>query len=100
MSVINSGSFAKALWPGVNAWYGKEYNDYKVEYLDLFEKHSSGKAFEEDVGVSSFGLALQKPEGHPISYDTESQGFIDRYQHVVFALGFVITKEAFDDDQY
>ena len=22
MSVINSGSFAKALWPGVNAWYG------------------------------------------------------------------------------
>ena len=100
MSVINSGSFAKALWPGVNAWYGKEYNDYKVEYLDLFEKHSSNKAFEEDVGVSSFGLALQKPEGTPISYDTERQGFIDRYQHVVFALGFVITKEAFDDDQY
>jgi hypothetical protein len=28
MSVINSGSFAKALWPGVNAWYGKAYTEY------------------------------------------------------------------------
>lgn len=97
---INSGSFAKALWPGVNAWYGKSYNDYPTEYDKLFEKNSSSKAFEEDVGISSFGLAVQKPEGSPIVYDTERQGFVTRYQHVVFALGFIITKEAYDDDQY
>jgi hypothetical protein len=100
MSIINSGSFAKALWPGVNAWYGKAYNDYPEEYLQLFEKNSSSKAFEEDVGVASFGLAVVKPEGAAISYDTERQGFTTRYQHVVFALGFIITKEAYDDDQY
>lgn len=99
-SPINSGSFAKALWPGVNAWYGKAYNDYPEEYLQLFEKNSSNKAWEEDVGISSFGLAVQKGEGAPISYDTERQGFTTRYQHVVFALGFIITKEVFDDDQY
>lgn len=100
MSIINSGSFAKALWPGVNAWYGKAYNDYPEEYLQLFEKNTSTKAFEEDVGVASFGLALVKPEGASISYDTERQGFTQRYQHVVYALGFIITKEAYDDDQY
>lgn len=100
MSIINSGSFAKALWPGVNAWYGKAYNDYPEEYLKLFEKNSSSKAFEEDVGVASFGLAVVKPEGASISYDTERQGFTTRYQHVTFALGFIITKEAYDDDQY
>lgn len=100
MGVINSGSFAKALWPGVNAWYGKAYNDYSVEYLDLFEKNTSTKAFEEDVGISSFGLAVQKAEGSPITYDTERQGFITRYQHVVFALGFIITREVMEDDQY
>lgn len=100
MSTINSGSFAKALWPGVNAWYGKAYSDYPEEYLSLFEKNTSNKAWEEDVGISSFGLAVQKGEGAPISYDTERQGFTTRYQHVVFALGFVITKEVFDDDQY
>lgn len=100
MSVINTGSFAKALWPGVNAWYGKAYKEYPEEYLKLFDKFSSRKAFEEDVGISSFGLAVQKSEGTPVTYDTERQAFITRYQHVVYALGFVITREANDDDQY
>lgn len=98
--VINSGSFAKALWPGVNAWYGKAYAEFPVEYTSLFEKNSSTRAWEEDVGTSGFGLAVQKSEGSPISYDSERQGFISRYQHAVFALGFVITREMMEDDQY
>lgn len=100
MSVINSGSFSKALWPGVNAWYGKAYDEYPVEYKDLFDEFKSSKAFEEDVGISSFGLAVQKSEGSPISYDSERQAFITRYQHVVYALGFIITREIMEDDQY
>lgn len=100
MSVINTGSFAKALWPGVNAWYGKAYDEFPVEYTALFDKHSSRKAWEEDVGISSFGLAVQKPEGAAVSYDSEKQGFVSRYQHVVYALGFVITREMMEDDQY
>lgn len=100
MSVINTGSFAKALWPGVNAWYGKEYDEYPVEWDKLFDKFTSSRAFEEDVGVSTFGLAVVKPEGSAITYDTEKQGFITRYQHVVYALGFVITREMMEDDQY
>ena len=100
MSLINSGSFAKALWPGVNAWYGKAYSEYSVEWDKLFAKNTSNRAFEEVVGISSFGLAVQKAEGAPISYDSEQQGFIDRYQHVVYALGFIITKEMYEDDLY
>lgn len=98
--IINSGSFAKALWPGVNAWYGKAYDEYPVEYTSLFDKHSSSKAWEEDVGTSGFGLAVQKGEGAPISYDSEQQAFVTRYQHVVYALGFIITREMMEDDQY
>lgn len=100
MSIINSGSFAKALWPGVNAWYGKAYSEYPVEYTKLFDTHKSNKQFEEDVGVSSFGLAAAKPEGAPIQYDSERQAFITRYNHVVYALGFIITREIMEDDQY
>jgi hypothetical protein len=100
-AVITSGSFAKALWPGVNAWYGKAYNDYQTEWDKLgFEKNTSKKAYEEDVGLSSFGLAAQKAEGAAITYDSERQGYTTRYQHVVYALGFVVTREAFEDDQY
>lgn len=100
MSVINSSNFAKALWPGVNAWWGKAYNEYPVEWDKLFDKFSSRKAFEEDVGVSSFGLASVKAEGAPITYDSERQSFITRYSHVVYASGFVITREIYEDDQY
>jgi hypothetical protein len=100
MSVINSSSFAKALWPGVNTWYGEAYNQYPVEWDKLFEKSTSRKAFEEDVGTSHFGLAVAKSEGQPVTYDAARQGFTSRYQHVVYALGFIITREAFDDDQY
>ena len=98
--VITSGSFAKLLWPGLNAIWGKEYNDYPVEWDKLFEKNTSDRAYEEDVSLSSFGLATVKNEGAPIIYDTERQGFTSRYNHVVYALGFIVTREIFEDDQY
>src|SRR5574343_369586 len=98
--VITSSSFAKLLWPGLNSIYGKAYNDYPVEWDKLFEKNTSDRAYEEDVGLSSFGLANVKNEGAPITYDTERQGFTSRYNHVVYALGFIVTREIFEDDQY
>lgn len=100
MNIITSGSFTKALQPGVNAWYGKAYDEYPVEHTALFEQYTSRKGFEEDVGMSSFGLAQVLPEGQGIVYDTELQGFITRYTHIEYALGFIITKIMVEDDQY
>ena len=94
---ITTGSFAKDLWPGVNSWYGIKYNEYPVEHLDIFTKYTSDKAFEEDVGAAMFGLAPVKTEGGNITYDTAEQAFIDRYTHVTYGLGFIITREMHDD---
>lgn len=99
-SPITSTSFAKTLWPGVNAWYGKAYDEYPVEYTQLFETESSNRAFEEDVGISSFGLAQVKPEGQSVAFDEEKQAFITRYAHAVYALGFIVTREIYEDDLY
>ena len=100
MSVITTASFAKALWPGVNKWYGDAYKEFPVQWTELFERNTSRKAWEEDVGMSMFGLPVIKPEGSPISYDTSRQGYTSRYNHVTYALGFVVTREAYEDDQY
>lgn len=100
MALINTGSFGKALWPGINKWYGDSYAEFQTEYDKIFTKNTSRKAFEEDVGTSMFGLAQQKGEGQAISYDSAQQGFIDRYTHVTYGLGFVITKEMVEDDLY
>jgi Mu-like prophage major head subunit gpT len=101
MSVpMNTGLWGKLLWPGVNKWYGDSYNDYKTEYTEIFDTEKSDRAYEEDVSVSGFGLAQIKGEGQSVSYDTEQQGFLDRYTHATYSLGFVITKELVEDDLY
>ena len=100
MAVITPGSFAKALWPGVNTWYGKSYNDFSTEYDKIFTTKTSRKAWEEDILVSSFGLAQQQGEGAAVQFDTEQQGFVTRYTHVQYGLGFIITKNIVEDDLY
>jgi len=97
---INSAAFAKALWPGINTWYGRSYDEWPVEFTDLFDMESSNRAYEEDVGTTGFGLAQVKPEGQGLAYDEESQAFVTRYAHVVYALGFVVTREIYEDDMY
>lgn len=97
MGVINTSNFAKDLWPGVNKWYGMSYNQYPVEHTQIFDKETSTMAFEEEVGTSTFGLAPIKPEGMGIAYDEARQGFIDRYTHVTWGLGFIITREMQED---
>lgn len=100
MANITTGSFAKALWPGINKWYGEAYNEHKVEYTQLFDTFNSRKAWEEDVGYTGFGLFQQKGEGESVSYDTARQGFISRYTHVSYGLGFIVTREVVEDDLY
>jgi len=97
---ITTGSFAKALWPGINKWYGEAYKEWPEEYMQLFAKETDTRAYLEDVGTSNFGLAAQKPEGNPIGYDSAKQGFVNRYVHKTYALGFIVTEEAQDDAQY
>jgi len=94
---ITTGSFAKDLWPGVYTWYGLTYNEYPQEYKEIFDVMPSSKAFEEVLGATGFGLAQVKTEGAGVAFDSQVQGFITRFNHVVYALGFQITKEAYDD---
>lgn len=99
-SPITSGAFAKALMPGVRKWWGDSYTEYPLIWPKMFQTETSTKGFEEDVQSTGFGLLAQKPEGTAVVYDTASQGFIQRYTHITYALGFVVTEEAIDDDQY
>lgn len=97
---ITRGSFAKMLWPGLNSIYGMEYPKYPEQWRGLYTVETSNRAYEEDVGTSGFGLVPVKDEGGSIKYDTAMQGFITRYVHTTYGLGFIVTREAFEDDQY
>lgn len=98
--MITSGSFAKLLWPGLNAIYGAEYSEHPVEYTQLFDTYKSDKAYEEDLSMSGLGLAQIKTESGSVTYDNMMQGFLTRYTHVEYALGFVITRIMMEDNLY
>jgi hypothetical protein len=98
--VINTGSFPKRLWPGVNMWYGASYKMCDKEYTEIFDVRSSDKRYEEIVNLVGMGLAETKSEGGAVKYDSFKQGLTTRFTHVVYGKGFVITKEMQDDDQY
>jgi len=97
---ITTGTWEKALYPGVKTWFGMRYDEHQVEYTDLFDIEGSTRAGEEEVGTSYFGLMNAKPEGQGVSYDNAEQGYMTRYRHVTYGLGFIITKEMVDDDLY
>ena len=100
MAVTTSSSFSKALAPGVNTWFGETYDEFPVEWTALFDQFTSRKQYEEDVGFAGLGLAVEKKEGAAVQYDSERQGFTNRYTHTEWALGFIVTQIAFEDDQY
>lgn len=98
--VINTGSHPKLLWPGIHAIWGQVYNQHPTEYTDLYDVMGSTRAYEQDVQVTGFGLAPVKGQGQSIQYDSEMQGWVTTYAHVAYALGYIVTKEELDDNQY
>lgn len=97
---ITTGNFPALLWPGVNETWGQSYKDWPRKYAELFDVSTSDMNYEEDVEVPGLGLAPVKPQGSAILYDTTQQGTKSRYQHVAYALGFIVTHEEIMDNLY
>lgn len=97
---ITTGSFPKALLPGVKEWFGDSYKELPTFYDKIFNVVKSDSAYEEYVETSGLGLAPVKPEGSAIQYDSHAQGPTTRLTNVTYGLGFIITEEAREDNKY
>lgn len=100
MSVITTGNFPKALEPGLFAIWGREYEEYEPLFLEMFDKKTSGKNYEEMMEATGFGFAPVKSQGASTTYESEQQGTVTKATHVAYSLGFVCTKEELDDNLY
>lgn len=94
------GQFAQLLAPGMFAVIYDNLKQHPEVYPQIFTVLPSTRAYEEDQIVAGLGNVPAKPEGESLAYDQPIQGGSVRYQHESFALGFQITKEMWDDDQY
>jgi phage major head subunit gpT-like protein len=99
MTVVSS-NFSALMAPGLKAIFDQRYNQVPAQYSQIFNEDTSTRQFEVTQGVTGFGLVPYKPEGKGIQYDDPIQGFNRTYIHSTFALGFRVTREAYEDELY
>ena len=97
---ITTGSFPKLLWPGLNSIWGESYSKQPEFWRMMYDMEGSSQAWEEDTQIVGTGVVPIKDETAPVSYDSMEQGWTTRYVHATYALGFVISEEMQEDDQY
>lgn len=97
---IATGNFPELLWPGIAEIWANTYNDFPSLYPRLFQVKKSDKRFEKEQGVTGLPLAGVKDEGSGINYVDPYQGYQKEYVNVTYALGAIVTREMYDDDQY
>lgn len=100
MGVANSGYFSALLAPGLRKVYFETSKEFPEEFSKIANVLTSKKAYEEDIMAAGLGLFQRKPEGQGITYDNGLIGTPKRFTHVSFGLGFKVTREMYDDDQY
>jgi len=100
MAVLTTAGFSELLYPGLKAIWGISYSDYPEEYTKIFEVKTSDKAYEKTVGLTGFGTASVKAQGGSVSYDDAYQGYTQTLTHSTYGIGFIVTSEMYEDDQY
>ena len=97
---ISRSTHPSALWPGIKLWFGNKYAEMPKAYENYFQMETSDKAYEEFVEVTGFGLAAEKAEGASLQYDTDGEGYKTRATNKTYGLGYIVTREALEDNQY
>lgn len=98
--VETRSSFPSELKPGIHAQFGQGYRDKPEQFSQLFDKRKSSDAYEEDLLIPGYGLAVEKGEGNAIAFDSTKQSWKSRYDHKTYALGIVVTQEEMEDCKY
>lgn len=98
--IITRSAHPDALWPGVKSWFGMEYTKWSPVWSKIFEKQTSNKYQERIAEGTTFGLAPTKSEAAPIQYDSDSEGYVSIFQHTVYGLGYIVTREELEDNLY
>lgn len=99
MAITNSAVVANLLRPGLRDILIAAQTD-DSESKRIFDRKTSDKNFEIDVEVALLPLGREKPEGTEIYYEQMRQTFTTTYVNRSYGLGFIVTREAIDDNLY
>lgn len=80
--------------------FGLGYKTVPTIYADIFNTHTSDKAYEEDIGMIGLPTLAVKEEFGKIAEASFASGLVTRYMHVRYALGIRISHELMNDEKY
>jgi|TARA_Y100000296_G_C5113948_1_gene226680 phage major head subunit gpT-like protein len=95
-----TSSLSELLEPGLKAIFGDNYEQWTPEFEQVFNSMVSDRKFEEYQELTGFGQVPEKTEGSATSYDDPIQGYKTTLTNLTYSLGFKVTREMHDDDQY
>ncbi|MDE2096869.1 MAG: hypothetical protein KGL39_06440 [Patescibacteria group bacterium] len=97
---INLASERDLLLPGLNALTGK-YPQLPRTHTKIFEQRKATYVLERTVSMRYLSQAQLKPEGTPTTFDNNpGERYVYNHQMNTLSLGFAITLEAIEDNQY
>lgn len=98
---VDTGRYPSALIPGVvAAFFGRYVERYPAIYKKFMEMKKTNKAQETFVAETGMGLPSLKAESGSIQYTTFGEYARKRINIESWGLGFVVSKELVDDNQY
>jgi phage major head subunit gpT-like protein len=97
---IVRGQNAENLAPGLNFRTFNKYRERPEIYRQIVNVKDSARAYEEDFALSGFGPLAPKGELERTMMDEPAKLGGVRFIHRTYALGFEISREMREDDQY
>lgn len=97
---MTRGGFSSLMFPGLNKVYLMTLDSYPSEYEKYLNIESSSLKDEDDIVIDGFGLVPEKGEGDPPTFDFIKQSNEKNYLHKTYVLGYEVTEELFEDEQY
>ena len=75
----------------------KRWPELYSQYLNV---ENTTRDISQRTQIAGFQLLAEVAENAPVTYDEPAQGFDKTYKPVQLALGFKVSRVAFDDDKY
>ena len=97
---IVRGGYAELLAPGLVMQTFNRYREKPEIYRSIINVKDSNRAFEEDFALEGFGPLAQKGELESTILDEPIKLGGVRFIHKTYALGYEISEEMREDDQY
>ncbi len=97
---IISNSIRELLWRTLTEIWANDYTDYPQEWSQIFDEMAGEGPYIQNTGFSGLGYARVKAEGSGIAFDDMSTTFTANIIPYEWALGYQISRIAFEDNKY